>query len=66
MFVPPVVVKDIAIGAFGISFDSQAGVIGHSVADGSAPLRRFFGAVLSKRGGYRRYNEDFFLLQVYA
>ena len=30
-------------GKFG--FDSRVGQIGHSVANGSPPLRRFFGAV---------------------
>ena len=43
------VVKDIAIGARGLGFDSLAGQIGHSVASGSSPLRLFFGPVLSRR-----------------
>ena len=37
---------DIAIGAGGLGFDSRVGLIGHSVASGLPPLRRFFGAVL--------------------
>ena len=32
-----------------LGFESQVGKIGHSVAEGSPPLRRFFGAVLSSR-----------------
>ena len=32
-----------------LGFDSRAGKIGHSVAIGSQPLRRFFGAVLARR-----------------
>ena len=43
------VVKDITIDARGLWFVSQAGQIGHSVANGSPPLRCFFGAVLSRR-----------------
>ena len=43
-----VVIKDIAIDAEGLGFNSQAGQIGHSVANGSPPLRRFFGAALPK------------------
>ena len=42
------VVKDIAIGAGGLGFDSQAGQIGHSVANILPSLLRFFGAVLSR------------------
>ena len=42
-------VKDVAIDAKGLWFNSQAGQIGHSVANGSPPLCRFFGAVLSRR-----------------
>ena len=38
-----------AICAGGLGFDSRAGQIGHSVANGSPPLRRFFGAVLPRR-----------------
>ena len=38
--------KDIAVGAEGLWFDSRAGQIGRSVANGSSPLRCFFGAVL--------------------
>ena len=41
--------KLIVIGAGGMGFDSRAGQIGHSVAYGSPPLRRFFRAVLSRR-----------------
>ena len=33
----------------GLSFDFQIGHIGHSVANGSPPLRRFIGAVLRRR-----------------
>ena len=36
--------KDFAIDAEGLGFNSQAGQIGHSVANGSPPMRRFFGA----------------------
>ena len=43
------VVKDIAIGAGGLGFDSRAGQIGHSVANILPSLLRFFGAVLSRR-----------------
>ena len=39
-----VVVKDITIGAGGDGFDVRAGEIRHSVANGSSPLRRFFGS----------------------
>ena len=38
--------RDVAIHP---RFDSRAGQIGHSVANGSPPLRRFFGAVLFRR-----------------
>ena len=41
------VVKDIGAGSLG--FDSQAGQIGHCVANYSPPLRDFFGAVLPGR-----------------
>ena len=34
--------------ARGLGFDTRAGQIGHSVANGLPPLRRFFGAVLLK------------------
>ena len=40
-----VVDKDIAIGEGGLRFVSRVGQIGH-VANGSTPLRCFFGAVL--------------------
>ena len=43
----PVVVKDIAIGAGGLGFESQACRIGHGVANGSPPPLRFFGDVSS-------------------
>ena len=44
------VVKDVAIDAESLRFNSQAGQIGHTViANGSPPLRRFFGAALSRR-----------------
>ena len=44
---------DIAIGAEGRGFDSLADQIGHSVANGSPPLRRFFcvAQVLSRGDG---------------
>ena len=38
-------VKDIAVGAGGLEFDSRVGLIEHNVATGSPPLRRFFEAV---------------------
>ena len=41
-------VKDIAIDAEGFGFDSRAGQVGHSVAKGLTPLRRFFGAELRR------------------
>ena len=44
-----VVVKDTAGGAGGWGFDSRTGKIQHSIAIGSPPLRRFFGAVLPLR-----------------
>ena len=44
-----VVVKDIAIGAGSLGFDSRAVEIGLSVAYGAPPLRRFMGAVLLER-----------------
>ena len=40
---------DIAIGAGGAAFVFRAGQIGHSVANGSPPLRRFFEVVLPRR-----------------
>ena len=40
------VAKGIAIGAEGLGFDSRAGKIQRSVANGSPSLRHFFGAVL--------------------
>ena len=43
------VVKHIANSAAGRKFDSRAGQIEHSVANGSPPLRRFIEAVLSRR-----------------
>ena len=43
------VLKDIAIGAGGCGIEFQTCQIGHSVANGSPPLRCFFGAVLSRR-----------------
>ena len=39
----------IVIGGRVSGFDSQAGQIGHSVANGSSPQRRSFGAVLARR-----------------
>ena len=44
-----VVVRDIAIGAVSLEFDSRAEQIGHSVANSSPPLRHFFETVLSRR-----------------
>ena len=41
--------KDIAIGEGNLEFDSRAGQIVHSVVNGSPPLRRFFGTILSRR-----------------
>ena len=41
--------KDFAIDAEGLGLNSQAGQVRHSVANGSQPLRRFFGAALPKR-----------------
>ena len=32
-----------------MGFDSRASQVGHNVANDSPPLRRFFGAVLSRR-----------------
>ena len=40
---------DIAIGAAGLGFNSQAGKIEHSVANCSPSLQRFFGAALPRR-----------------
>ena len=44
----PVSSVDKSIGAGGLGFDPR-GEIGHSVANGSPPLRRSFGAVLARR-----------------
>ena len=41
--------KHKTIGVGGLGFESQAGQIRHSVANGSPPLRRFFGAVFFRR-----------------
>ena len=43
------VVKNVAIDAEGLRFVSQAGQIGHSVANGLPLLQRFFGAALPRR-----------------
>ena len=43
------VFKHIAMGAGSLDFDSRAVQIGYSVANGSPPLRCFFGAVLRRR-----------------
>ena len=43
------VVKDVAVDAEGLGLNSQDGQIRHTVANGSPPLRRFFGAVLPRR-----------------
>ena len=43
------VVNHIAIVSEGLRFDSQAGKMGRSDANGSPPLLRFFGAVLPRR-----------------
>ena len=61
----------VAIGAGGLGFDSLAGQIGHSVADASPSLRRFFGTEFRRRKAvemgsvaryklrqYHEYNED--------
>ena len=42
-------VKNIAIGAGGLGFDSRIGQIEHSVANGSPSPRRLIGAVLYSR-----------------
>ena len=42
-------VSNIAIGAGGRGFNSQAGQTGYSVTGNSPRLRRFFGAVLPRR-----------------
>ena len=44
-----VVAKDIAMNEGALRFDSQAGLIGRNVANGSPPLRRFFEALLPRR-----------------
>ena len=44
-----VVVGGIAISAEDVGFDYQVGQIRHSVANGSPPLLRVFGAVLPRR-----------------
>ena len=44
-----VVLKDFTINAEGLGLNFQAGQIGHSVANGSPPLRHFFGAALPRR-----------------
>ena len=54
-----VVVKDIAIGAGSVGFDSWAGQIGHIVAKVSPTLQYFFGAVLPSRDGPRHSLLDF-------
>ena len=41
-------IKKIATGAGGLEFDSRAGQIGHSVANGSPPLQRILRAVLPR------------------
>ena len=41
--------KGMAIGAGGLGLYSRAGQIGHSVANGSPPLRCFFGALMSRQ-----------------
>ena len=43
------VVKHISIGAVGLWFNYRSGQFGHSVFNGSPPLRRFFRAVLPRR-----------------
>ena len=42
-------VPAIAIGAGGLGFKSWVGQVGFSVAYGSPPLQRFFGATLLRR-----------------
>ena len=39
---------DIDMGAGGLEFESRGGQAVHSVANGSPPLRRFFGAALPR------------------
>ena len=64
--------KDNAIDAGGLGFESLVGQIGTSVANGSPPLRYFFGAVLLSRvygprlslhasAYFHGYNEDLIL-----
>ena len=43
------IVKDVATDAESLGFNSQVGQIEHTAANGSPPLRRFFGAELSRR-----------------
>ena len=43
------VVKDIAHAGGGLRFNYRAGRVKHTVANGSLPLRRSFGAVLPRR-----------------
>ena len=43
-----VVMKDIVIDAEGLGIDSRSSYIGHSVTNGSPPLRCFFRAVLPR------------------
>ena len=50
-----VVVRNIAISAGSLGFDFRAGQIGHNVANGTPPLRCFFGAVLP-RAKLRRWS----------
>ena len=44
-----VMLKDFTIDGEGLGLNSQAGQVGHSVANGSQPLQRFFGATLPRR-----------------
>ena len=51
-----VVVKEIAIGARGLEFNSQAGQIWHSVANGFPTLRRSFTAQAQTCGDVSRHS----------
>ena len=43
------VAKHIAMGARGLRFNSHAGQVGYTIANGSPPLHRFFGTVFPSR-----------------
>ena len=48
LFYIGLVIKDTANGARGLGFDYRTGQIEFIAANGSPPLRRFFGAVLHR------------------